>query len=528
MSIQVAAINLGSAVVGTAGSIQFGQALPPPTLSQQMQHANVTGSNLFVWNESGCGLTCLWPTTGETFTIPAGQWRLLYVPPGETQLHWVVTYIIPNAPVSLLLADLYRAGEPLDPIGVLGNSPLGVTGTVSTSSSTLVYNVTDPTYGAKGNGSTDDTAAIQSAISAAQAAGGGIVFFPVGTYKITSTLIVSSDNIELVGAGHGAILSWAGAINSIMVQIQGPGGAANFRRGIRIAYIFLLGNSIAGVTAIDAVSTYSMLIDHVRIRFCNGTGIKLDGINTAFGAYNIIRGCHITDSTGTGIDMNFSEWNIIESSLFAFWNNAGAGIAVRLPNLNCQVVACQFDHNDISIDLEFAGKNVVTANQFDRGATNYIKMRGCDDCTITSNFFAANNLTTGVDMIAITDAGTHRNVIANNVCEPTGGWTNFVHETVAVTAPGNSVQGNSPSGYGIVLTAGVSYAFANSSSVLSSDAAGNLTAQTLSAVGNGHINNGNQILQILSAGGGAAGVTLWVGTTDPGVAAGEGDVWLPI
>lgn len=37
--------------------------------------------------------------------------------------------------------------------------------------------------------------------------------------------------------------------------------------------------------------------------------------------------------------------------------------------------------------------------------------------------------------------------------------------------------------------------------------------------------NGNQVVQFKSAGGGAAGITNWVGTTDPGVAAGEGDTW---
>lgn len=57
-------------------------------------------------------------------------------------------------------------------------------------------------YGAKGDGSTDDTSAIAAAVSAANAAGGGIVFFPAGTY-ITTTITIFS-NVAYQGATNGA------------------------------------------------------------------------------------------------------------------------------------------------------------------------------------------------------------------------------------------------------------------------------------------------------------------------------------
>jgi hypothetical protein len=70
-----------------------------------------------------------------------------------------------------------------------------------------IFNVKD--FGALGNwnGSTgnDDTSAIQAAINAATANGGGIVFFPPGTYHITSRLTAFDSRacMTLLGSGPG-------------------------------------------------------------------------------------------------------------------------------------------------------------------------------------------------------------------------------------------------------------------------------------------------------------------------------------
>jgi hypothetical protein len=83
-----------------------------------------------------------------------------------------------------------------------------------------MYNV--KAYGALGNGSTDDTAAIQAAIDAAEAAGAAL-FIPAGTY-ITSAALDITGPITILGAGrdltiisNGAsnIFEWQGDYNSI-------------------------------------------------------------------------------------------------------------------------------------------------------------------------------------------------------------------------------------------------------------------------------------------------------------------------
>jgi hypothetical protein len=79
-------------------------------------------------------------------------------------------------------------------------------------------------FGAIGNGVTDDTAAIQNAINACAAQGGGVVYFPALTYAVTQLTINAQSNVQFLGAGSGSILKWvwnaAGAAGS-MVTVNG-------------------------------------------------------------------------------------------------------------------------------------------------------------------------------------------------------------------------------------------------------------------------------------------------------------------
>lgn len=59
-------------------------------------------------------------------------------------------------------------------------------------------------YGVIGDGTTDDTAAIQSAINACESAGGGTVVFPANNYKITNSLILKN-HVNLLGVGAGIL-----------------------------------------------------------------------------------------------------------------------------------------------------------------------------------------------------------------------------------------------------------------------------------------------------------------------------------
>jgi len=56
-------------------------------------------------------------------------------------------------------------------------------------------------FGAVGDGVADDTAAIQAAVNAAKAAGGGTVHIPAGTYVTTSTITIDGSGVQIRGDG---------------------------------------------------------------------------------------------------------------------------------------------------------------------------------------------------------------------------------------------------------------------------------------------------------------------------------------
>jgi hypothetical protein len=82
------------------------------------------------------------------------------------------------------------------------------------------------TYGAVGDGTTDDTAAIQSAIDATPA-NGGVVFFPPGTYKVVATLNIDKP-LEILGSGpHATVVSSAHATNNAFETSYSLSGSGN-------------------------------------------------------------------------------------------------------------------------------------------------------------------------------------------------------------------------------------------------------------------------------------------------------------
>lgn len=107
-------------------------------------------------------------------------------------------------------------------------------------------------FGATGDGVTDDRAAINAAIVAVNAAGGGTVVFPEGDYLVTMVVDVLS-NVTLQGEGYGSRIKcpatgWTlGTTDRFgILNIRGPGSPAALRKNIRITGLRIYGTRTEG------------------------------------------------------------------------------------------------------------------------------------------------------------------------------------------------------------------------------------------------------------------------------------------
>jgi hypothetical protein len=280
----------------------------------------------------------------------------------------------------------------------------GGTGSVSrTVENKLQESVSVKDFGAVGDGVTDDTAAIQAAIDATFS-----VFIPEGSYKITSSLNLRT-NQTLYGGGQGLTRligdpAVDGALDTGLLSVDGKGdisikdmrltlvGTQSYSRGVLISgssdqvllerlvvsgfgtNIELDGSegAVAGTISrckiIDcygsgATSGYGIKLEnatHTTVQDCYTYSNHLDGIKIRASSPNtVIRG-GVSYSNGTGasngngIDL-LSGGSEITISGFECYENNGAGIYIKtdislLPTLgevgNITVADCVSHNND--------------------------------------------------------------------------------------------------------------------------------------------------------------------------------------
>lgn len=318
--------------------------------------------------------------------------------------------------------------------------------------STMVYNI--KAYGAKCDGSTDDTTAIQAAITAAQAAG-GMVWHPGGTAIISAPLNVTVDNVQFGGTGWGSVYKASASFSgSHMLYVQSGG---TFRYGLRMQDVYFDCNSVASLNGVNLESTYHALLDHVRVKNCVGIGIWVNGLSNKFGAYNTLHACTVTDGVGAtaiGIKTTNSEWLVLDHCNIITYTATGQ-FGVNINNFNCIVIGCRFDNIDTSLYMSFSSRCVVSGNQFDRAYTRFINLRGNQSTTVSGNVFNTNQGGAGTEIIYVNDGNNLGNSIVGNTVEPGTTWPWFVNESSNTGGPGNIYDGNHTGGLKLNLKTGV-------------------------------------------------------------------------
>jgi len=124
-------------------------------------------------------------------------------------------------------------------------------------------------FGAVGDGTTDDTVAIQAASDRIKARAGGWVYFPVGTYKITSGLTVDTVGVCWRGAGRKSILkNFSTSASTLAINV---GSAIDSKIIVR-----------------DLAITANTTSSGAAVTVTNGNRIKVEGVAVALHRSGII------------------------------------------------------------------------------------------------------------------------------------------------------------------------------------------------------------------------------------------------
>lgn len=169
-------------------------------------------------------------------------------------------------------------------------------------------------FGIKGDGQTDDTAAIQKAVSTL-----GSVHFPKGTYRITSPIVIELDKTgyAALSADGTATLVMAGSGPAIRFVGTHEGSAAphTFKQNVwdnqrtpRVERLEIVG-AHPEADGIEAIGTMQLSVHGTTIRQCRH-GIHLVKRNRNV----LISACHIYQNSGIGVyydDVNLHQSNIV-------------------------------------------------------------------------------------------------------------------------------------------------------------------------------------------------------------------------
>ena len=177
-------------------------------------------------------------------------------------------------------------------------------------------------FGATGNGSTDDTTAIQNAFNSVFVTG-GTIYFPAGVYNVTSTLTINrngisgvpgqtSQRVNIDGAGKGSAVIKCMSANITALKITGDSsGSGAAHMYCTVSNIAIYGGENSR-TSTGLSLQYCAYMSVVECTFHNlGIGLRLDGSLS-----NYFSGL-VCNESGYGVFSNYAGFSAAHANLFA-------------------------------------------------------------------------------------------------------------------------------------------------------------------------------------------------------------------
>jgi hypothetical protein len=246
-----------------------------------------------------------------------------------------------------------------------------------------IVNVLD--FGAVGDGSADDTAAIQAAIDSlpnqtsnqGTVGEGGQVFFPAGIYKITSSINIGANDrsVELIGAGKGRSIINV-AFNGIGINVSGTDSGSGYTKNFVLRDMRLQSTTVTGRTAGTKLLSIKYL-HYFNIERCWFQGETYNGI-------------YIGDALdGRIVDVRLDTANAGSEGFHHAIELIRVGV-IGAPN-QITIDQCYIEDAYLSaIRVEKGEKVVIRNNLIQSNERNGIFFDECNSLHIHDNYFEAN------------------------------------------------------------------------------------------------------------------------------------------